>query len=595
MMMASHNLPQERSKRKLSLLMNASSSNRGCTLRLIFILVIVATALKTTSRSFWEQPPQTHHTTAASRTAASRTTRNAGNNNVTIALRYSSANPIQSNAASRPTPQPSTTTPKNNQPTRRREPWHVLDEYISWHSRHAMETFSSNQASSFAVGVYSCPHQLGNRMHHFLNSFLWSILTNRTLVAKYYTRETCLAPKFGGNHFDQRICQNANTAQDCAKYLQLRTDWILSLEEDHLENNNMNSNFPFDVKHWTRLSFWTTHSQSTPPGRGVLPFASASSQKELRDQRPIDLPLYKIRYPVVVFPPMLGQSSALTRPDMRHELLSTAYARQTAQTLYQYGADFLYGLLWEAAFGTYDPDPAAGVEGNYHNTSAEPVGGFTNELYQHTTAQIVLNNRNHHNRTQTTDNFTMDDDTDVDDEDNEDVSFSRTCSIAVHSRHVNWSAGFGNDTSIQPEVDCIQQLWKHFYLQQQQEFDTKNTSTTTTNGETVAVECDLFVMTDRPNTLQALIQWCQEQMPSASIAPSQKRQQQHDNINPNANTTAQVDDQNMPLFPCRRVVHASHQKGFSFVAEHGYVRTLQCIVLQGTGSMFVLTSCPTVL
>ena len=43
----------------------------------------------------------------------------------------------------------------------------------------------------YSVVFYSCPYQAGNRIHHFLNGIIWSIITNRTLLYRYYDRPTC--------------------------------------------------------------------------------------------------------------------------------------------------------------------------------------------------------------------------------------------------------------------------------------------------------------------------------------------------------------------------------------------------------------------
>jgi hypothetical protein len=43
----------------------------------------------------------------------------------------------------------------------------------------------------FVIGTYSCPMQVGNRMHEFLNAFAGALITNRTLLWHYCDRIYC--------------------------------------------------------------------------------------------------------------------------------------------------------------------------------------------------------------------------------------------------------------------------------------------------------------------------------------------------------------------------------------------------------------------
>jgi hypothetical protein len=91
------------------------------------------------------------------------------------------------------------------------------------------------------------------------------------------------------------------------------------------------------------------------------------------------------------------------------------------------------------------------------------------------------------------------------------------CSITLHSRHSSLES-MGDDIS--REIACIEQLWND-----QQEYH---------NG------CDLYIMADRPHTIQKLIRWC-------------ATKEHRDNSG----------------FPCQRVIYAAHERGMSFTAEHG--------------------------
>ena len=76
------------------------------------------------------------------------------------------------------------------------------------------------------AGESSCPMQAGNRLHHFFNSILWSVVTNRTLLWKYYDQKTC---KTIGQNIYPTVCSAANTVEDCNQVLK-RSSWIPSYD-----------------------------------------------------------------------------------------------------------------------------------------------------------------------------------------------------------------------------------------------------------------------------------------------------------------------------------------------------------------------------
>ena len=71
----------------------------------------------------------------------------------------------------------------------RPKPLQVLDQYIQQHSVDSLRSQPHNR--SFATAFYSCPLQAGNRLHHYLNSVLWAILTNRTVLWDYWNADNC--------------------------------------------------------------------------------------------------------------------------------------------------------------------------------------------------------------------------------------------------------------------------------------------------------------------------------------------------------------------------------------------------------------------
>jgi hypothetical protein len=108
----------------------------------------------------------------------------------------------------------------------------VMEQYIQWHSVDALrrDPARNDGRRKFAVIFYSCPLQAGNRIHHFLTGLYWSIVTNRTVLYKYWDRDTCA--RYGG--VAPWICRDANTESDCEATL-ARAPWIPSLRDWHVD------------------------------------------------------------------------------------------------------------------------------------------------------------------------------------------------------------------------------------------------------------------------------------------------------------------------------------------------------------------------
>ena len=114
-------------------------------------------------------------------------------------------------------------------------PFQVLETYIRQHSqqqlKHEWEDCESRNhcdainSRKFVVGVYSCPVESGNRLHRFMNGLLWSVLTNRTLLARYGTFETCQEYGEAAKH-----CDKALEPSHCKEILHL-SPWVPSFDE----------------------------------------------------------------------------------------------------------------------------------------------------------------------------------------------------------------------------------------------------------------------------------------------------------------------------------------------------------------------------
>jgi hypothetical protein len=208
----------------------------------------------------------------------------------------------------------------------------------------------------FTIAYYSCPLQAGNRLHHFFNQLLWAVVTNRTLLWKYYDRAACLA--FGARHFDPKICQAANDVVDCDKVLE-RAAWMPSYEEwaDRLGSAAVSP---------VRLNVWTTHpppdtvtgpsgNTNTTSNRPTLatPFHRVVARKfgpYVRPATPVDTHGATL----VIFPIMLAKYRDLGSSTVRAQLLQNTLARTRAADLYARGEDFLYGMFFRQSFGMRD-------------------------------------------------------------------------------------------------------------------------------------------------------------------------------------------------------------------------------------------------
>lgn len=227
-------------------------------------------------------------------------------------------------------------------------PLQIMEEYKK---RHSVETLSRPDPNRrFAVAFYSCPLQAGNRLHHFMsgtlkasvpglcfitNSFclltgmLWSILTNRTVLWKYWDTETC--HKYG-SAFNQAICTSANTVQDCDAIL-ARADWIPSYDEWAPQ---------WALDQPVELPFYSTHPRQIVNGR--YPWGPGNDEKVFG----VDVK-YDDRQ-VVVFAQTRFKITFLEEDGTLATLLHSREAREKASSLYSLGADFLFGMLLRESF-----------------------------------------------------------------------------------------------------------------------------------------------------------------------------------------------------------------------------------------------------
>jgi hypothetical protein len=104
----------------------------------------------------------------------------------------------------------------------------VQTMWADYKQRHGHESLLRHPENrTFVVGYYSCPYQAGNRLHDFMNALIVAIVTNRTLLWKYYDKETC---EIGHKGYGSSPCKITNKLGDCEQILQ-RAEWIPSYDE----------------------------------------------------------------------------------------------------------------------------------------------------------------------------------------------------------------------------------------------------------------------------------------------------------------------------------------------------------------------------
>ena len=263
----------------------------------------------------------------------------------------------------------------------------ILHRYMDEHSGQAiqLEYHLSSSSRKFAVAYYSCPMQAGNRLHHFLNSLLWGIVTNRTILWHYYDSEACWLSSDG--KYDRGICRNANQESDCSLSILTLADWLPAfdyyaplynlpaLSNRRHQHEKQNSNHTA-VLH---LDFWSTR----------VPNPDASSNSKF-PWRPNMTGVDTLSDQIVEFPQMLGQDAkelakSFKLDRLENQLLHTESARQRARALLSEGVDYLYGMLFAFSF-SFGPAVAAPPGKELHTANRTNDEVFSIALHSRHTA-----------------------------------------------------------------------------------------------------------------------------------------------------------------------------------------------------------------
>lgn len=228
----------------------------------------------------------------------------------------------------------------------------------------------------FSIGFYSCPLQAGNRLHHFFNSLIWSIVTNRTILHRYFNTKACfwIAQNEGGG--DLSKCRVANEQKDCDKILK-RADWVPSFDEWKVK---------LQIKNITSFSFWSTIDKRPKHRLWHNDSESFAGIVDIRD----DL--------LVNYAPMLGQDAAILQHEQKRKyLLSTPKAQSRAKQLLSRGEDYLYGLLLDDCFQLRTsilPEETSSFFSTHNDSMASAMGS-----HERLSAPIMIAVHSRHSKT----------------------------------------------------------------------------------------------------------------------------------------------------------------------------------------------------
>jgi hypothetical protein len=358
-----------------------------------------------------------------------------------------------------------------NKNKKKPRPVQLMEQYIRWHSVDALRRDPHHR--KFSVVFYSCPLQAGNRIHHFTTSVYWSIVTNRTMLYKYWDRETCYRY---GSMYSLAICREANTDRDCDKIL-ARAPWIPSFAEwrDVLglqPDGGGNGNDPYSVP------FYATHP------RDVVNFRFPWGPGNDESVRGVDGSRYD-SIPLVMFAQTRSKIAFMDPRNKKHagttldELLVTGWGRGANARLHGLGVDFMFGMILRYSFDLTGAVQAAVPPGATDLLLFRGAGGRGGDC-----ATQDLEVRDGIDDESYGDDDAQTDDNDAEGDDDEVPYYT----IALHSRHID-DAVDGCDVS--REIGCMKELLK----------------TKMPPGK----RCAVALLSDRACTLSTLVPWLEDE------------------------------------------------------------------------------------
>lgn len=186
-----------------------------------------------------------------------------------------------------------------------------LDIFKTYQLQHNAETVFSDPDfcnRRFAVGVYACPQAIGNHMHEFLNNYLAAVATNRTILWKFCNRKPC----------------QLDIESDCNLVLE-RLPWIPSLSQFQQVWKDKNCSESSDEFNFV--------SQGERHRADEIFMCCGIDQMN--------------KYALLNY----GTHEMHQFMGLQHKnALLLNSTKEVVKTLFEYGEDFLYGILFRTTF-----------------------------------------------------------------------------------------------------------------------------------------------------------------------------------------------------------------------------------------------------
>jgi len=216
---------------------------------------------------------------------------------------------------------------------------------------------SAFEERNFVVGSYSCPYESGNRLHRFMNSMIWALLTNRTFLARYHTAEVC-------TEYGEGFCvkYSDSSAEDCHEVLHLSSwvplydEWKYKIKATTINNTIITTN-----DNTTLAENNMTRKRTNAPN--VDPIVRAEPQHSMRksdwipdkEALPYDGELNKNNRIIRTGPQYKIDPVLILQKDVQEiRYLSLPSNLERLHLLRDLGPYFIYGMIFESLF-TLDP------------------------------------------------------------------------------------------------------------------------------------------------------------------------------------------------------------------------------------------------
>lgn len=216
-------------------------------------------------------------------------------------------------------------------------PMQVMEEFIAQHSKRALLNDPHPEQRKYALAFYQCPLNAGNNMHRFFNGLLWSILTNRTMVVRYWSKRVC--KKYGLQTYSKAMCRASNNQCDCDLILN-RAPWMPMFND--FEQIALSSDPGIDPEEAYIVPYHATMGRTKDNPRFPIP-------DNFEEDYGVDL-VSKYPHRLVMFPLCYLKFRQLRNKTLQDTLLTTDWARERAERLFSLGEDFLYGMLHSYTF-----------------------------------------------------------------------------------------------------------------------------------------------------------------------------------------------------------------------------------------------------